>query len=206
VRLPSVAEAERFLEEGQDKNPGSWSKHSQNVALAARSIAKHHFALDPDTAYVMGLLHDIGRQEGVTGMRHALDGYTFLLGLGYDDAARICLTHSFPVQDARAIFGRWDVSEEEWHFIERYVAEARYDDYDRLIQLCDCLGMAEGIVLLEKRMMDVALRYGAQNLNELTVEKWRAYIRLGHQFSQAIGQSIYNILPGVVETTFGNSP
>ena len=33
----------------------------------------------------MGLLHDIGRREGVTGMRHTLDGYRYLLEQGFDD-------------------------------------------------------------------------------------------------------------------------
>jgi hypothetical protein len=85
-------------------------------------------------------------------------------------------------------------------FIGRYLAEVEYDDYDRLIQLCDALTMASGFVLMEKRLMDVALRYG---INEHTVPKWQAFFAIQAQFEKVIGCSIYTLLPGVVENTFG---
>ena len=78
--------------------PGLWADHCRSAARTARAIATaaQGLALDPDVAYVLGLLHDIGRREGSHGMRHAPDGYAYLCSLGYEDAARICLTHSFP--------------------------------------------------------------------------------------------------------------
>ncbi len=202
MKVPSLEKAEKLLLEAEARSPGPWVAHSRNVALAARRLAEPHPDLNPETAYVLGLLHDIGRQEGVTGMRHTLDGYTFLMKLGYDDAARICLTHSFPRQDARAIFGRWDVSEEEFTFVDDYLSSLTYTDYDRLLQLCDCLALSSGLCLLEKRMIDVALRHG---LNVYTVPKWQAFIDLQKHFESIIGCSIYEVLPGVVETTFGFS-
>ena len=45
-----------------------------------------------------------------------------------------------------------------------------YDDYDRLIQLCDSLANASGFCLMEKRMLDVRLRYG---IDEYALRKWR---------------------------------
>ena len=56
---------------------------------------------------------------------------------------------------------------------------------------------------MEKRLVDVSLRHG---FNRLTQAKWRAYLALLEQFSQAIGASIYTVLPGVVENTFGHWP
>ena len=53
----------------------------------------------------MGLLHDIGRREGVSGFNHVTDGYHFLLSLGFADAARICLTYSFSFQQIDEFFG-----------------------------------------------------------------------------------------------------
>jgi len=91
---------------------------------------------------VVGLLHDIGRREGVTGMRHVLDGYNFLADRGFEDAARICLTHSFAVKRLEAIFGAWDCTPDELRFIENTLAGIEFDDYDRLIVLCDSLAMA----------------------------------------------------------------
>ena len=205
MRVPSVAEAEALLEAGHAQNPGPWREHSCNVALSARRIAegcraRGHTHLDPEIAYALGLLHDIGRQEGVTNMRHTLDGYTFLADLGYEDAARICLTHSLQLQDTDYIFGVWDCSARELAFVRNYIAALSYDDYDRLFQLCDCLALAQGLCLLEQRMVDVALRHG---VSEVTVPKWQATFDLKRHFETLLGGSIYAVLPGVVETTFG---
>ena len=201
MKVPSLGEAEKLLLEAERRNPGPWVAHSRNVALAARCIAEPHPRLNPETAYILGLLHDLGRQEGVTGMRHTLDGYRFLQDLGYDDAARICMTHSFPYQDI-LISSDWDVNEDDLASIGEYIAGLTYNDYDRLLQLCDCLALSSGLCLLEKRMIDVALRYG---VSEYTILKWQAFIDIQKHFESIIGFSIYELLPGVVETTFGFS-
>ena len=90
MRLPTVIEAEKLLNEAEQHNPGAWIGHSKTAAFCARAIAKRCDNLDADTAYILGLLHDIGRREGVTDMRHIIDGYNFMTSLGYDDCARIC--------------------------------------------------------------------------------------------------------------------
>ncbi len=169
------------------------------MALAAKCIAQHA-NLDPETAFILGLLHDLGRREGVSGMRHILDGYTFLKNLDYDDAARICLTHSFPIKDIRSYSGHMDVSKDEEIFIQAFVNDLEYDDYDMLLQLCDCLALPEGICLMEKRMVDVVLRLG---MNNYTLDKWKAWFEIKTYFENKKGKSLYAVLPGVVETTFG---
>ena len=201
ARVPTTSQAESLLREAGARNPGPWLAHSAHVAEAARLIARHHPDLDPERAYVLGLLHDVGRREGVTGMRHVLDGYRYLVALGFDAAARVCLTHSFAVKRLEAIFGVWDCTPDELRFIEDYLARIEFDDYDRLIVLCDSLAMSAGFVLMEKRMMDVALRYGG--VNEHTLAKWRETFRIKAGFDQAIGRSVYSLLPDVVENTFG---
>ena len=201
LKIPSVAEAERLLAEAADANPGPWVMHSRYVAQAAQVIARDA-ALDGDAAYVLGCLHDIGRRAGVTGTRHILDGYRYLLALGYDDAARICLTHSFPLQHVEAIYGQADWSAEDGQFVADTLAGIEYTDYDRLIQLCDSLALPTGFCLIEKRFVDVVLRYGS---NDYTVPKWQATLAIKDQFEKIIGGSIYNLLPGVVATTFGPS-
>lgn len=45
--------------------------------------------LNPETAYVMGLLHDIGRGAGVSGIRHIFDGYDLMTSIGEPEIARI---------------------------------------------------------------------------------------------------------------------
>jgi hypothetical protein len=181
-------------------NPGPWVSHSVHAANAAKATAKADPDLDADRAYVLGLLHDIGRREGRTDMRHILDGYAFLKSHGYEDAARICLTHSFPLQDTNSASGTWDCTPEERAFVDEYVAGVEYDDYDRLIQLCDALALPAGCVLLEKRLVEVVMRHGT---NALTVEKWHATFELKNRFEARICGSIYDRLPGVLENTFG---
>lgn len=200
MQIPTREVAEAMLAEAERLNPGPWVQHSRHAAQAAQAIASHHPHLDPETAYILGALHDIGRRVGRTDMRHAIDGYHFLQARGYPDAARISLTHSFPLKNAHAAAGKWDCSAEELRFVEDYLAAVEYNTYDGLIQLCDSIALPGGICLLEKRMVDVALRYGT---NTFTIDKWKAFFALQERFSREIGQSIYAILPGVVATTFG---
>ena len=143
---PSRKEAESLLAEAALMNPGPWVSHSRNVALAARLIAGHHPRLDPDAAYILGLLHDIGRREGVTYIRHLIDGYNFLNDLGYADAARVCLTHSFPIPDLYVYMGDRDCTVEELKFLEDFLATVEFDEYDRLIQLCDGIAQPTGFL------------------------------------------------------------
>jgi hypothetical protein len=56
-----------------------------------------------------------------------------------------------------------------------------------------------GPVLMEKRLVDVALRSG---FNDFTPDKWRAILALRQEFSEAVGISIHQLLPNVVDTTF----
>lgn len=47
----------------------------------------------------------------------------------------------------------------------------KYDDYDRLIQPCDAIPLPTGACIMEKRLIDVALRYGVP---DFALGKWRA--------------------------------
>ncbi|MCQ2574399.1 MAG: HDOD domain-containing protein [Treponema sp.] len=77
---PSRVMAEQLLEESAKLNPGPWQAHSMAVARAAEKIAMAVVAaggtsLEPEKAYIYGLLHDIGRRCGYTYMAHVIDGY-----------------------------------------------------------------------------------------------------------------------------------
>src|SRR5438874_11790435 len=123
MKVPSRDQAEALLAEAGARNPGPWIAHCRVVAEAARAMAVHHPALDPDSAYVLGLLHDVGRGSGGAGVadvRHILDGYALLQEQGFDDAARICLTHSFPIPQADAFASRWECPPEEKAFVQRF--------------------------------------------------------------------------------------
>jgi hypothetical protein len=202
LKVPSFEEARVLLAENGERNPGPWVEHCRVAAGTARAIAERDRRLDPDVAYVLGLLHDVGRGGYVPGradLFHLLDGYALLRERGYEDAARICLTHSFPIKLAEAFATPWGPHQEEKRFVQGYLDSIEYTPYDRLIQLCDALSLATGAVLMEKRLVDVALRHG---FNEHTLAKWRAYAAIREEFDAACGGSIYDVIPGVVEQTF----
>ena len=83
--------------------------------------------------------------------------------------------------------------------LEHFVKNAVYDDYDRLVQLCDSLALPSGFCLLEKRFVDVALRYGTP---PVMAERWRRILEIRDMFEKKINGSIYDLLPGVEENTF----
>lgn len=187
--IPSRKEAERLLIEAEQCNPGPWGNHSRIAAHCAERIAEACQTLSPDKAYVFGLLHDIGRKFGVRHLGHVSDGYRYMMELGYDEAARICLTHSFNNQRIEEYIGKNDTSEEETAMIKAVLAEASMDDYDRLIQLCDALAGSKGILDVEARMLDVKNRYGFY-----PQAKWDTNIRLKAYFEEKAGRGIYEIV------------
>lgn len=142
--------------------------------------------MDAEKAYVLGLLHDIGRKFGVRHLGHVSDGYRFMMSLGYDEAARICLTHSFNNHTLDEYIGKLDVSDEEMKMIKTELARTVYDDYDRLIQLCDSLAGAEGVLDIEDRMNDVKKRYGFY-----PQDKWDSNMRLKRYFEKKMEKDIY---------------
>ncbi|MCL2479338.1 MAG: HDOD domain-containing protein, partial [Treponema sp.] len=76
-KLPSIKEAEALLSWANTQNPGPWTRHSKTVARAAKTIAVR-CGLDAKTAYILGLLHDIGRYAGQTDLLHIVSGYTLM--------------------------------------------------------------------------------------------------------------------------------
>ena len=83
--------------------------------------------------------------------------------------------------------------------MKEFVANAVYDDYDRLVQLCDALAMPSGLCLLEKRFVDVTMRYG---VHPATIDRWKKILEIKERFEDQIGCSFYALLPGVMENSF----
>lgn len=191
--------AHQELNKANNLNPGKWIQHSKFVAIACEKIAERINDLDVEKAYVLGLLHDIGRRAGVTSIRHIIDGYHYCESKGWADAAKICLTHSYPIQNIETDIGQWDMTAEEKEFIRNYIEKTVYDDYDKLIQLCDALATGDGFCLMEKRFIDVTRRYGFQ---AFTIDRWNAYFGIKEYFEDQIKCSIYAVLPNVIESTF----
>ena len=184
--LPTREQAEEILREAEKRNPGPWGNHCRVAAHCAEKIADGCGDMDADKAYILGLLHDIGRKFGGRHMGHVADGYSYMMSLGYDEAAKICLTHSFNNKTTAEYIGKFDTTDEELKMVEDALARAVYDDYDRLIQLCDALAGAEGVLNIEERMGDVKRRYGS-----FPEAKWNSNLALKKYFEEKTGQDIY---------------
>ena len=196
--FPDKMVALRELEIAEKMNPGLWVEHVKNVANAAEIIAEYA-GMDEGKAYVLGLLHDIGRRTGIAQVRHIVDGYDYAISKGWDEVARICLTHSFPVKDVDANIGKKDITPTQYSFIKKYIEEIDYDDYDKLIILCDALADANGYCILEKRFIDTTRRYG---IYPFTIDRWNQTYEYKEYFEKIIGKSIYSLLPDIEECIY----
>jgi hypothetical protein len=194
--LPTAEEAMRELKLAEELNPGPWVGHSVDVGIAARMIAEKVPSMDPEKAYILGLLHDLGRRVGIVDIpTHICEGYKYCMQKGWDEAARICMTHSY--LRMRDEFGYEPETEQE-KAIKAYIMNCEADDYDRLIQLCDSLAVDYGFVILEKRFVDVTRRYG---IMEDYIRGWETAFAIKEAFEKEMGCSVYDVLPDIGRTT-----
>lgn len=187
--IPSREEAERLVREAEVINPGPWGDHCRVAAHCAEKIASRCEGMNLDKAYVVGLLHDIGRRFGGRHLGHVADGYSYMMSLGYDEVARICLTHSFNNQSLDGYIGKIDTTEDELKLVQTELAKITMDDYDRLIQLCDALAGAEGVLDIEERMGDVKRRYGYY-----PEDKWNINLELKKMFEDRMNADLYVVV------------
>ena len=194
--LPSAQVALEELSIAGRMNPGPWVKHSENVGIAARNIAEKIPGMDPDKAYVVGLLHDIGRRVGIVDIpTHVYEGYKHCMTKGWDEAARVCMTHSYRLMKEEFDY---EPSTEQEKAIKEYILNTEADDYDKLIQICDSLATDYGFVILEKRFVDVTRRYG---IMEGYIKGWDVSFKIKEDFEERMGCSIYDVLPDIGRTT-----
>ena len=197
----TVAQAQQELKIAAQMNPGLWEQHSLSTAENARLIAEKVPGMDPDKAYVMGLLHDIGRRAGITGMLHLIDGYEYMMSLGEPEIAAICINHSYPAKNVLYFEGKHDCTPEQMAFLQEFIDSREYTDYEKLIQLCDAVSLPTGACIMEKRFVDVALRYGVR---DYTTKRWAGYLEHKKYFDALCGCDIYTLLPGVYENSITN--
>lgn len=185
---PNREVAERLLKEAEAINPGPWGNHCRVAARCAEKIARA-CSMDAEKAYVLGLLHDIGRRFLIRDLGHLYYGYQYMKRLGFYQVARVCLSHSFPNQNLQIYIGKMDISKEEVCVVEKLLEEMQFDDYDRLIQHCDALAGSDGILDIEERMADVKRRYGSY-----PQAQWDKNVELKHYFEKKAGECVYDIV------------
>lgn len=185
---PIRNEAERILAEAEHLNPGPWVEHSKNVAHCAEAIANVCEDMDSEKAFILGLLHDVGRRAGVGQLMHVYYGWRYMLELGYPEVAKVCLSHSYNTHSMDDDMAICDITEEQRGELKDALKACVFDDYDLLIQLCDSIAMAEGVVDICVRMSDIKRRYGSY-----PQAKWDKNLELLEYFSNKTGKDIYEI-------------
>ena len=88
--------------------------------------------------------------------------------------------------------GKFDITEEETEELRLALAAMKFDEYDKLIQLCDSLAAAEGVVDMKERMEDIRRRYG-----QYPQSKWDKNMELKTYFEQKAGKDIYTVVGGI---------
>ncbi len=187
---PDKFNALSLLAEAEIINPGNWINHSKVAAFCAQKIAKE-CSMNEEKAFVLGLLHDIGRKFIVKDLAHIYNGYIYMKSLGFYEVAKICLSHSFPNNSVSNYIGKIDISEDKATFVDTTINNMKFDDYDRLIQLCDALAGLDKAVNIEARMADVKKRYGSY-----PQDKWDKNIELKQYFENKTNKNIYDIVKG----------
>ncbi len=133
--------------------------HTTGVAEAAYKIAQK-CNLDPQKAYILGLLHDYGKiqNEKHTGKAHFIVGYDKMNKEGFSDVANVCLSHSFPSKDfSFSDYTSYNIN--DLKKAKKILSEREYDDYDRLIQLCDMFFEGMNRVSYQERIDGICKRY-----------------------------------------------
>ncbi|MBQ3309216.1 HD domain-containing protein [Candidatus Saccharibacteria bacterium] len=183
------------LDKRKDRIVSAWENHSRGAAEVAEKIAER-VGMDKEKAYVMGLLHDIGRCYGPdTGMEHIIDGYNILMEKNMPEIARVCLTHSFnPKEKVNEINLK---NPEEDAFLKRFLVETEYDDYDRLIQLADFMAGAHGVTTIERRFCSVLWRHGLKS----PAEDLTTLYKIKNYFDKKAGIDVYEIFHEKIATT-----
>ena len=100
------------------------------------------------------------------------------------------MTHTFQYKDVDGIYDAWDCTDEEKKFISDYLKEVTYDDYDKLIQLCDALSLANGYCYAEKKMVSSVIKFG---FKDTTINKWKAILELKEYFDGKINGDVYTL-------------
>lgn len=188
--MPTREQAHVLLQEGLIHNPGPWGDHSRVAAHCAEAIAAVCPDLDSEKAYVLGLLHDIGRTFGTRHLGHVIDGYHYMMKLGYPEVARVCMTHSFhKFHSTDGYIGKFDVTPEEMEEIKKVLEKIEPNQYDYLIQLCDAMAGSDQVLDIEERMEDVKRRYGSY-----PPDKWENTQNLLSYFEQKTGKNLYDLV------------
>lgn len=182
------------LKKGRDEKTWfMYHNHVYGVAHVAQKLASKLSNINPQRAYVLGLLHDIGRiPEQYEKRFHGIWGYEYLKDID-KEAARISLTHMFTlnkIDEYENIKTAFFDKKEDYDFIKEFLQNNPINEIDKLIQLSDALANAYGFVTIEERNAEYIKRHGC-SVPESVLKNMFV---LKKYFDDVLGEDVYNIL------------
>ncbi len=181
--------------EDLEKPENRWVKHCIYVAIAAGRIAEK-LGLDADYAIALGYTHDIGRK--LSHPNHTIVGYEYMIEAGFEEEARICLTHSFIDNDINNSAGgvpRGTYNgQKRYDYMNNYLVRTPVNAYDNIVQMCDLFCLETGFTTVEHRMLDITRRKGVYDNSLAHLNKT---MELKGRLEQAMGCSLYDLFPEI---------
>ena len=187
-----------------------WQNHSRAVAKVCEEVAEKA-GMDKDLAYAKGLLHDFYKSierdteqfveingEKIPAMTHPFKGYELLMEMGFPEAARTALTHTFYNVD-EFYNGGFDerLTPDDIAFFKKWLSENEYDDYDKLTQLADSMASWKGVMTIDDRFCDILTRHPVANPQSALIKLYE----LKDYFDDKINGNIYELFRDeIIET------
>lgn len=177
-----------------------YDNHINGVAEVARTLASKLGNIDPEQAYVSGLLHDVKKidesPESMLGRFHGIMGYELFKDKD-SKVARTCLLHEFPWNRVSLYENKFLGNKDDYKFALNYVENNKLTDEDLLIQLADAMANKDGIVTLEQRLAAFQNRQGYETTlrsdKKVPVEFFQPYMDLKEYFDKKTGMNIYDL-------------
>ena len=131
------------------------------------------------------------QNEKYTGIPHFIVGYDEMMEREFDFVAKICLTHSFPIKDF--LFEDYSsYNREDLIKIKNILQKIEYNDYDRLIQLCDMFFEGMNKVTYQERIEGIKRRFSLTDDQIKNLKKGAETNK--KYFDDLCGCDVYNII------------
>ncbi len=191
--LNMIMECEKKVE---DKH---WIKHSifvgNSASIIASALRDKGYTVDPELAKTLGYIHDIGKYNGES-QGHVMRGYNYLKEKGYDEKyCNVCLTHSYLNNDIKCTAGK-SPSAKDNPFLDEFIKNHTYTLEEKIINLCDLMCTQNGVLTIDKRMVDLITRKGAYETTQYHVIET---VKLKNYFDNLLGYNLYDLFPQIKE-------
>lgn len=170
-------------------------EHSLTVAKAARIIADRIGDIDSEKAFVLGLMHDIGKLHLPIEQKykHPVVGYKMLIDM-YPEIADVCISHPFPQLASDSEYIKYYFRNDKYiiNIANNILFGIRGNIYTKLIQLCDKISGRGIFVSIDEKFEWYSQKY---KVSEPFVRRnYDAYHGIKKELDEKVGDDIYCLL------------